>query len=399
MERPGDFGSLAQAAGLLSAFQAARRIPGGQGVERVRMRSEAALDKLVDRLVLISVAPPTARNIEAQIMLGSLASFAFGPIHEKLDAELRKQPLGFRVWRAVTKTVKLSASEYGAPTEELQAWVARLLRNAKEIRKASLYPGRSLDLELAITVPDRWVRPEDDWVAACLLDRAKDPDATIRERGTAAVGLWQRAVDDTGPCGAKVRQALKELVPDFRDEAARPDAATGIQWLATTLEHLMATQQPVCNQWPAEDQEWRRSVDAAARELDRSGLPPHLLKGTKRLFEHILLQNAGVYRRQAIETVTTGGWAVPVARALGELLKIEEQESWLRIQALFALGFLQVRRAGRGRSHASLPSRIREPSERTDASAGHRDARRPVRSRRLLRRRGPGRASPRPDGT
>jgi hypothetical protein len=344
LERPGDFGSLAQAAGLLSAFQAARRIPGGQGVERVRMRYEAELDKLVDRLVLISVAPPTARNIEAQIMLGSLASFAFGPIHEKLDAELRKQPLGFRVWRVVTKTVKLSASEYGAPLEELQPWVARLLRTAKEIRKASLYPGRSLDLELAITVPDRWVRPEDDWVAACLLDRAKDPDATIRERGTAAMGLWQRAVD-TGPSGDKAdkaRQTLKELVSEFRDEAARPDAATGIQWVATTLEYLMATQQPVCNEWPAEDQQWRRNVDVAAQELDRSGLPPHLLKGTKRLFEHILLQNAGVYRRQAIETVTTGGWNVPIARALGELLKIEEQESWLRIRALFALGFLQV---------------------------------------------------------
>ena len=276
-------------------------------------------------------------------MLGSLASFDFGRIHEKLDAELRKQPLGFRVWRAVTKTVKLSASEYSVPTDELRAWIARLLRHAKEIRKASLYPGRSLDLELAITVPADWVKPEEDWVADCLLDRAEDPDATIRERGTAAMGLWQRVVNDKGPSGAKVRQDLEKLVPKFRDEAARPDAATGLQWVATTLEYLMATDKPVCNKWPAEDQEWRRNVEAAAQELDRAGLPPHLLKGTKQLFEHILLQNAGVYRRQAIETVTTGGWTVPVARALGELLKIEEQESWLRIRALFALGFLQVR--------------------------------------------------------
>ena len=34
----------------------------------------------------------------------------------------------------------------------------------------------------------------------------------------------------------------------------------------------------------------------------------------------MILQNAGVYRRQAIETVMTSGWTEPVARALGSLL-------------------------------------------------------------------------------
>jgi hypothetical protein len=205
LKHPGDFGTLAQASALMSAFQAASKISDGH--ERVRTRYGDALDQVVDRLVLISVAPPSARNVEAQIMLGSLASFDFERIHRKLDAELRKQPLGFRVWRAVTKTVKLSGSEYGATAEELRPWVARLLRNAQEIRKASLYPGRSLDLELAITVPARWiVDSEDDWVAGCLLNRAEDPEATIRERGTAAVGLWQRVAEDTRNSGPRIRQ-------------------------------------------------------------------------------------------------------------------------------------------------------------------------------------------------
>ena len=346
LERPGEFASLIQGSALLSAFQAAGKIPGGQGVEQIRTRYGAELDELVDRLVLISVAPPTARNIDAQILLGSLASFAFRWIYEKLDAELRKQPLGFRVWRAVTKTVKISAPASSAPTDELRAWVAELLRNAKEIRKTSLYPGRSLDLELAITVPPAWVEdPDEDWVERFLLGRAGDDEATIRERGTAAMGLWERTFHPKGPDQAKTKQALEELIKKFKDEATRPDAATGLRWVATTLDQVMAKNERVCNEWPVDGLEWRRNVAAAAEVLESSGsaLPPYLRKGTKRLFEHIVLQNAGVYRRQAIETVITGGWSIPVARALGELLRIEENESWLRIRALFALGFLQVR--------------------------------------------------------
>ena len=55
----------------------------------------------------------------------------------------------------------------------------------------------------------------------------------------------------------------------------------------------------------------------------------------------MILQNAGVYRRQAIETVVTSGWTEPVARALGSLLETEKDEAWLRSRAEFALGFLQ----------------------------------------------------------
>jgi hypothetical protein len=61
------------------------------------------------------------------------------------------------------------------------------------------------------------------------------------------------------------------------------------------------------------------------------------------LAAHSLLQNAGLYRRQAIEALVAGGWTGPVAIALERFLEIERTESWLRIRALFALGFLQHR--------------------------------------------------------
>ena len=78
--------------------------------------------------------------------------------------------------------------------------------------------------------------------------------------------------------------------------------------------------------------------------LDAAGeTPDHLRDGTKSLYLHMILQNAGVYRRQAIETVITGGWRGPVAGALGVLLDKEENEAWLRIRTKFALGFLQRR--------------------------------------------------------
>jgi hypothetical protein len=65
-----------------------------------------------------------------------------------------------------------------------------------------------------------------------------------------------------------------------------------------------------------------------------------------------LLQNAGVYRRQAIEALIAGGWTAPVARALERFLDLESAESWIRIRALFALGFLQHRDRGVERSLA-----------------------------------------------
>ena len=86
---------------------------------------------------------------------------------------------------------------------------------------------------------------------------------------------------------------------------------------------------------------WFRRVQAAADELDRTRFREHLLTGTKNLFRHMILQNAGVHRREAIETLVTSGWAEPVARALGSLLRAEQDETWLRIRAEFALGFLQ----------------------------------------------------------
>jgi hypothetical protein len=45
-----------------------------------------------------------------------------------------------------------------------------------------------------------------------------------------------------------------------------------------------------------------------------------------------------------------GGWTEPVTRALGIVVRDRETEAWLRIRALFALGFLQHRSRGVQRS-------------------------------------------------
>ena len=55
----------------------------------------------------------------------------------------------------------------------------------------------------------------------------------------------------------------------------------------------------------------------------------------------MILQNAGAYRRWAIETVVTGGMSQPVIQALSSLLSTETEEAWLRVRALAALGFMQ----------------------------------------------------------
>lgn len=337
---PGDeVGVLLQASAVLSEFMAAGRMRSADVIASIRDRYERDLELLVHRLILIAVSPPTASNYDAQVLLGLLASYAFEKLRDRLDSQLRYSPMSSRVWPAVTKLVRLS--EDGDHADALRVWVRQLMRNAEELRKGSLYAGRSLDLELALAVPPAWSPRNDDWVGQTLLTRARNPEATLRERGTAAMGLWQRALRGDGPSLATTREELQGLIAEFRDPDARPDAAAGLRWLAATLEHVIDKEVGVCNDWPDVDEGWFANVSAAAGELDKAGLPSHLLTGTKSLFRHMILQNAGVHRREAIETVATSGWSAPVARALGSLLEREQEEAWLRIRAEFALSFLQ----------------------------------------------------------
>jgi hypothetical protein len=336
-----DFGVLIQASALLSAFRAADRMNDRRGsVARLRDRYSNEIALLVPQLILLTEVPPTSHNYDAQILLGSLASYAFRLMVPHLDRELRESPLGFRVWRSVTKLVTLSREE-NEHTDELKAWVRQLIRDSDELRVDSLYAGRSLDVELAISIPPTWSPPDDDWVGEALFARATNPVATIRERGTAAMGLWQRAIRHERPDIDEIETKLRGLVTELRDHPDRKDAAAGLRWIAATLEQVIDQRTPVCNDWPKVDEPWLQHVLDAAEELNGLGLPDQLKAGTKSLFRHMILQNAGVYRRQAIETMITSGWSGPVIRALEILLRHEPEESWLRIRALFALGFLQ----------------------------------------------------------
>lgn len=335
-----EVGVLIQASALLSEFITVDKLDMPSLITDIRERYRNEMDLLVRRLILISVAPPTSRTYDAQILLGMLASYAFELTRDRLEAQLRDSPMSFRVWRAITKLVMLSKD--GEQTEGLRPWVARLLRDAGELRNRSLHAGYSSDLKLAVTVPAGWSPSGQDWVADVLWARARKNDATIRERGTAAMGLWERAITASRPDLPAIEKELRGLIAEFRDANTRPDAAAGLRWIAATLEHAIDTGESVCNTWPEVDDPWFRHVQQAADHLDDEDVPVHLLTGTKNLFRHMILQNAGVYRRQAIETVVTSGMNKAVARALGYLLKIEENEAWLRIRAQAALGFMQV---------------------------------------------------------
>jgi hypothetical protein len=328
---------LTQASALLSTFSAAERVD-EQSVREIRVNYGPELELLVRRLILISVAPPTSRNYDAQIMLGSLASYAFEPMREWLDTAVRYSPLAFRVWRAITKLVRLRFN--GDHMDELREWVQGLVRDSGQLRARSLYPGRSLDLELALAVPAAWSPASNDWAGDALRARARDDRATIRERGTAAMGLWERAIEQNRSLRA-AEQDLRDLIDEIGDGSSRPDAAAGLRWVAATLKYALDNKVAVCNDWPSVNEPWFDRVQDAANDLDRFPIAGHLRTGTKTLFLQMILQNAGVYRRQAIETVVTAGMTNPVAQALGNLLRNEPDEAWLRIRAEFALGFLQ----------------------------------------------------------
>ncbi len=339
-----EVGVLLQASAVLSEFMAAGKTGSADVITGIRDRYEKDLELLVRRLILISVSPPTASNYDAQVLLGVLASYAFETLRDRLDAQLRRSPMSFRIWRAVTKLVNLS--EDGEHADALKTWVRQLMHDAEALRVGSLFAGGSLDLELALAVPAAWSPPRDDWVAQALLARARNGRATLRERGTAAMGLWERACRDGSPALIRqTRAALRALITEFTKPASRPDAPAGMRWLAATLEHVLENETAVCNNWPDVDEPWFANVAAATAELDNCRIPAHLLTGTKNLFRHMILQNAGVHRRDAIETVVTSGMSAPVAQALGSLLRNEQQEAWLRVRAEEALSFLQQRDA------------------------------------------------------
>jgi hypothetical protein len=338
-----EVGVLTQASALLSAFLAAEQFDKvdhtSRTVQAVHERYFKEIVHVVDQLILLGYAPPTPRSVEALIVLGTLGGYEFDIVKEELEYAL-KQPLGFRVWRVITALVMLSRR--ASHTPRLRQWVKKLLSDAEELREKSLYPGRSLDLELAIRIPLEWSPIGDDWAGAALLARANNPRATIRERGTAAMGLWQRAVRNPNQDTARVAADLASLIEHFETAANRQDAYPGMRWVATTLRHVISSNTEVCNTWPEIDESWMRNVDAAVAQLD-DRIPPEILPATKTLLRHSLVQNAGIYRRHAIEALIAGGWTGPAARALERFLELERTESWLRIRALFALGFLQHR--------------------------------------------------------
>jgi hypothetical protein len=155
------------------------------------------------------------------------------------------------------------------------------------------------------------------------------------------MGFWQRAMEHGHDLKAAERE-LRTLIAEFRgDPSPRPDAAAGLRWVAATLEHVIDHRKAVCTEWPEVDEPWFKNVQKIADDLGNFAIPPHLLTGTKNLFLNMILQNSGLYRRHAIETVVVSGWSRPIALALGDLLKAERDEAWLRVRAEFALGFLQ----------------------------------------------------------
>lgn len=338
---------LVQASTLINEFLTADRV--GLSSAAIRERHREALTPVVDRLILMANGLQSARHNEAQLLLARLARYAFDSVRRGLSASIRRSPLGFRSWRSVTHLVLIARlmeaaknPEHARLVSDLRQWLLQLADEAEELRYASLYPGRSLDLELFITVPWDWgISESTDLMTKALMDRARNGKATIRERGTAAMGLWQRACENQRASDAKVRSALGELIESFHNDTS--DAAEGLRWVATTLRHAMDEETSVCATLPRSEEPWYQAVEGAAAALGR-GWPESIVRPTRDLFRHALLQNSGVVRRRAIEALAAGGLVEPVTHQLFALLEDRRRVgAWLRIRALFAAGFMQAR--------------------------------------------------------
>jgi hypothetical protein len=353
-ERPVDV--LLQASALLSAF-----LEADGAADLVCQQYDGQLRRVVEQLVLIGVSPPTPYSVEALILLGGIGRYAFKVVSSILERELHG-PMGFRVWRVVTSIVHAGGgasrrstgaagrTEHG-PMEDWAGWIQlQLGRHSEALRKASLYPARSLELELAIAVPSEWSPYNGkDWAAEVLRSRARDEKATVRERGTAALGAWERALKHGTPAAqAGGRRFLENLITQVAEEHHLFHTIPGGRaWLTATIRQTLESGERVCNIWEGDHQgqPCLEAVHAVAQQLTSPAVPAPILDAARFLFEHALLQNAGVYRRRAVDALRAGGLSGPVTDALGRLLDFGDIDVWLRCRALFAIGFLQERGA------------------------------------------------------
>ena len=334
---------LVQAAWLIHEFRVAA---GAQvTVDAIRNYHQTTINKVVDRLILMSNGLQSSRYIEAQLLLAGLARHDLTTVMQGLSASIFGSPLGFRSWRSVTRILHVArALEFSEDPQDqhlvnnVKVWILGLVQAAAGLRGSSIFPGRALDVECFISVPWNWAEP--DLVTQALFERARDEHATVRERGTAAMGIWQRAVEHSKE--DDVRDALQELCDDFRSRTEPDDLKNGFNWIALTLNKAMADGKAVCTTLPECDQPWHQVVEEAAEALG-AGLPDWLLPPTRALFRHALLQNSGVERRRSIDALRAAGLAGTLSNQLLALLgdRRIKTERWLRVRALFALSFVR----------------------------------------------------------
>ena len=220
-----------------------------------------------------------SRNYDAQILLGSLASYAFEPMRDHLERRC-----GTRRWGSGYggRSPSSSSSPRGkrAPGA-LKSWVRELIRDSEELRKRSLYAGRSLDLELAITVPAAWSPPGDDWVARRCSERASNSEATI---GNAAPRPWA--------CGSAPSSRTGPTWGDREGTAQADRGVPGPRYPGQTRAPGCGGWRPrwssrstsgprYATEWPDVDEPWFQHVQEAANELDNSEPPAHLRPGPR----------------------------------------------------------------------------------------------------------------------
>lgn len=334
-----DLHNLVQGSALLTMFNAGDRV--GLRARDLRQARERELRQTLRGLCHVAQEPPTSRTFEAQRLVAGLGMYAFDLAWEEMARSLEGDMLGFRVWRTVTKMVQSVADrpnlgDYVGRT--LPSRVRGLLASGDRLRDLSAFPARSLDMETAISIPDSWIATT-DWAGDALFRRAAGTKGTVRERATSAHGLINSEL--TGR-----RRAARGLVDEFRQEATTRGAdpsAGGYAWAASTLQAHLDREILPQHGWPLSDEPWRAAVERATAALAALQMHSDLLPGVQQLFQHVILQNDGVLRRTAIDTVVAGNASEYVAHALGLLLDDYETPLWLRVRAIFALGFLRHR--------------------------------------------------------
>lgn len=317
---------LLQSSALLSSLRVVEQETGYISATRAY-----DVSSLIRRLVQLGTLPYGGQSDEALVLLGRLSTMFFQSARPHLMQALRG-PLGHKVW-PIADFMTGRVAERSA-SSELPYWWRLQFQDMDDLRRLSVNPTHTLDIEAAASTPILWALEDTDWAMRAIWRRAESHETTHREVGAALASLWMRA--QARRTSDEVLDRMERLLDQRIADSMRLDqsAQSELRWYRDVIHVFERERTKVIRSWPRHHS-CVRLIGRASKHL---GVPEQIADDLRVLLEHALLQSMTFYRHRAIDVIKASGWGRQVAPVLQRVLDDATAERWLRARCISALG-------------------------------------------------------------